>query len=294
MSVKENKPGHISYSGEEQSLGSVVASQSSATISYMINDSGTWSTVAPTAKNVGEYKVSYKVELANYESIEGQFVTYIDKATNSFTTLTCDDIKYQETPNPTIVVKFGSQSDIEIAYTNNDTGEVSTEWNTENLPGTYKLSAYMPSTDNYTYAYQTTEFKVNPLTMTVAQNPATGLVYDGEKHELGSVSPTGEKSETEGFTIYYKVGEGEYSTDAPTATDAGTYTVGYKVEKRGYTTVESTFDTSIAKATNNAISNLACADFPYGKGGTPEPTATATFGTITYKYSTSQSGPFTD
>ena len=75
-----------------------------------------------------------------------------------------------------------------------------------------------------------------------------GLVYDGTAHALVTAGTT------DGGTFMYKLDDGNYSTDIPTATDARDYTVYYYVEgDDNYDTTQPVqLNVSIARATQNA------------------------------------------
>ena len=90
--------------------------------------------------------------------------------------------------------------------------------------------------------------------------------------------------------MQYKLGEGEYGTTVPSATDAGTYTVYYKVIGDGNhnDVAEASLTVKIAKAKNviefnkDSAGNVTSVDFTYGED--PIQNATATSGEVTYTY----------
>ncbi len=84
--------------------------------------------------------------------------------------------------------------------------------------------------------------------MTIKENKITGVVikpndlkYNGSAQEL--VSVTGTK---EGDKVSYKLGDGEFSTEVPKATEIGTYNVSVKVEREGYPNYEENVEVTIA------------------------------------------------
>lgn len=72
---------------------------------------------------------------------------------------------------------------------------------------------------------------------------SSGLTYNGGAQLLGTVSAKGT-----GQTVEYRVGDGEWSENAPTTTNAGSYTVYWRVTADMCETVEGSFQVSIAKA----------------------------------------------
>ena len=89
------------------------------------------------------------------------------------------------------------------------------------------------------------EFELDAASASVTLPEAvTELVYTGEAQTLVTAG------EAEGYTFQYKVGEnGEYSTDLPTATNAGSYTVYYKATNGNEEhDITGSLEVSIAKA----------------------------------------------
>ena len=89
------------------------------------------------------------------------------------------------------------------------------------------------------------EFELDAASASVTLPEAVaGLVYTGEAQTLVTAG------EAEGYTFQYKVGEnGEYSTDLPTATNAGSYTVYYKATNGNEEQdITGSLEVSIAKA----------------------------------------------
>ena len=72
---------------------------------------------------------------------------------------------------------------------------------------------------------------------------SSGLTYNGDAQLLGTVSAKGA-----GQTVEYSMGDGEWSESAPTAINAGSYTVYWRVTADMCETVEGSFQVSIAKA----------------------------------------------
>ena len=89
------------------------------------------------------------------------------------------------------------------------------------------------------------EFELDAASASVTLPEAvTELVYTGEAQTLVTAG------EAEGYTFQYKVGEnGEYSTDLPMATNAGSYTVYYKATNGNEEQdITGSLEVSIAKA----------------------------------------------
>ena len=102
--------------------------------------------------------------------------------------------------------------------------------------------------------------KTYSLTASIGTLPQAllGLVYTGEAQTLVSAG------EVAGFTYQYKVGDAEYSTDLPKATDAGSYTVYYKATAEGEQDITGSLEVSIAKADINVNEGGTPVDVPEG------------------------------
>ncbi len=81
------------------------------------------------------------------------------------------------------------------------------------------------------------------LTVSVPNVTAT---YDGKAHG-GDVAYQLPADKTEGTTVYYKVGDGNWTETKPTRIDAGTTTVSVKAENPKYDTAETTYKITINK-----------------------------------------------
>ena len=129
------------------------------------------------------------------------------------------------------------------------------------------------------------EFSIEKATPTVtAPTAVSNLEYTGEAQVLVTAGTTS------GGTLQYKVDNGEWSEYLPTATNAGTYTVYYKViGNDNYNDVaETSFTVTIEKATLTAsdFTYTAPADLVYN-GTKKEASVTTSLvgvGTVTVKY----------
>ena len=108
--------------------------------------------------------------------------------------------------------------------------------NTAEAVGTYKavITANYTENNNYSVEVKPGDFTIKTATDADAELEASGGTweYDGNPH-AASAAVTG----AEGYTIYYKVGDGEWTTDVPSVTNVaeGTVTVSVKATKTGYT-----------------------------------------------------------
>ena len=131
-----------------------------------------------------------------------------------------------------------SSSDAAVAEVNATTGEVT-------IKGDGEATIKATVTDGPTYTYATNEASytlgVGTATMTVTAEGYSGT-YDGITHGISVKAP-------DGATVKYGTTADDYDLEAsPSYTDAGTYTVYYKVTKPGFTTVTGSATVTIEKA----------------------------------------------
>ena len=181
--------------------------------------------------DVGEYDVVLKLsdetkyEWAKPDADDATRVTLkfaVTKATNEITALALDGWTFGETANtPTAAAKFGTPT---FTYGATADGEFS-----ETVPtaaGNYFVKATVAATANYDGAEKTAEFKIAHANATLTKVPTAvaNLVYTGSAQELVAAGVA------DGGTMQYKLGtDGTWSSDIPTATNAGEYTIYYKV-----------------------------------------------------------------
>lgn len=181
--------------------------------------------------NVGEYDVvltltdATKYEWATPDSDDATRVTVkfaVTKATNEITSLTLESWSYGENAKtPVAKAKFGTPT---FSY-----GTTADGMFTDAVPtaaGKYFVKATVAATANYDGAEKIAEFKIAQAaaTVTTAPQPVANLVYTGE--ELALIT----EGVGSGGTMQYKTGvDGTWSTELPKATNAGEYTIYYKV-----------------------------------------------------------------
>ena len=287
LTTKPTAVANLVYTGD--SLNLITAGVvDGGTMQYKLGVDGIWSSEIPTATNAGEYTVYYKVlgDDSHSDLIDDekqQLTVTIAKADAQVTAPTAKTgLTYNGESQALIVA--GSAVGATIEYKLGDG-----EW-TINIPaatdaGEYTVIYRAVSAANYNVV--DTE---QQLTVTIAKADAqvtaptakTGLKYNGESQALivaGSAI---------GATIEYKLGDAEWSTDIPTATDAGEYTVIYRaVADANYNVVdgENKFTITIAKIADSIDFSLDNVTVRCGDS-VPELTATSASGTaVTFTYS---------
>ena len=215
----------LEYTGASLALvepGSVTA----GTMMYRIGGEGGWSESVPTAVNAGKYTVQYTVTVdENYKKPQdGEVEIVIAKANASVTAPTAKTLTY--TGSAQELIAAGSVVGGKMQYKLS----AETEWS-DNIPtatnaGTYTVEYKVVPDDNHNAAEGgSVEVTIDKIDASVtAPTAKTGLAYTGSAQELiaaGSVV---------GGKMQYKLStETEWSDNIPTATNAGTYTVEYKV-----------------------------------------------------------------
>ena len=212
----------LEYTGEAQEL-IAAGTVSVGTMQYKVGESE-WSENIPTATNAGTYTVEYKVVVdGNYNEPQGGSVEVVIAKTNAtITAPTAKTLTYNGEAQE--LINAGSVIGGKMQYKVGE-GEWSKNIPTATNAGAYTVEYRVVADGNHNAA-DGGEVKVTiakaDVTVT-APTAKTGLEYTGEAQELiaaGTVSVG---------TMQYKVGESEWSENIPTATNAGTYTVEYKV-----------------------------------------------------------------
>lgn len=206
---------------------------SASSITFADKDAGESKNVTASGITLsGERSGSYTLV-----DITGQATTEAT-ATASITpravTITVDAAeKFYGTEDPAFTGSITSGSLVE----NSDLGQITykrTNTGTEGV-GTYQgvLDAAYTANSNYSVTVVKGDFTIKTASVEGAAVTASGgsKVYDGTPF-TASASVSG----AEGYTVYYKTGEGEWTTTAPSVTNVaeGTVTVSVKAVREGY------------------------------------------------------------
>ena len=223
------------YDGEAHGESAKASVTEGTTISYKVGE-GDWTSEAPTITDVGSVKVSVKAENPNYKTAEAEYTLTVTPAT---VTVKADNQRkvYGEADPTFTATVSGLIGDNTVTYgISRDEGED---------VGDYTIT---PTGDkeqgNYTVEYENGTLTITAAgTLTVAGENYKG-VYDGKAHGESATA-----SVTEGTTISYKVGEGEWTTEAPTITNVGSVKVSVKAENPNYKTAEAEYTLTVTPAT---------------------------------------------
>lgn len=272
--------------GEEPKMPVATAQFGTPTFAYSATADGTFIETVPTM--AGNYFVKAKVvATANYDGAEKTAEFNIARAKSALTTKPAAVANLVYTGDALNLITAGVVDGGTMQYKLGVDGIWSSEIPTATNAGEYTVYYKVLGDDSHS---DLIDDEKQQLTVTIAKADAqvaaptakTGLTYNGESQALvvaGSAI---------GATIEYKLGDGEWTTDIPTATDAGEYTVVYKaVAATNYNVVdtEQQLTVTIAKIADSIDFSLDNVTVRCGDS-VPELTATSASGTaVTFTYS---------
>lgn len=238
----------------------------------------------PSFTDAGTYEIWYTASRAGYKVKTGSYTFIIDKANidaNSYSITANADVNYDGAAHASATATI--PAGMTVSYTYN--GQTYTEVPSFTEIGTYTVSYTVSAGNNYNDATGSYTFTIKDGTIEASSTGYNGA-YDGSVHAI-----TVTVAKPEGTTTYYRTSEdestdaGKWSTENPTFTDVGTYTVYWKVEKTGYTPATGSDNVQIDKANITGYSVTAKPDATYD--GTAKVSADVTLpegATITYTY----------
>ncbi len=227
------------YNGSAQNLINA-GSTTTGTLEYSL-DGTTYAETIPQGTDAGSYTVYYKViGDANHNDIAVQnFQVTIASKTVESPTITLSETSYTYDGNakePTVTVKDGETTipatEYSVSYTNNTNVGTATVTITDVEGGNYAVSG------STTFAISSADGSLNPPV------GKSDLVYNGTAQDLITAG-----SSTTG-TMEYSLDGTTYAETIPQGTDAGSYTVYYKVtgDANHNDIAAQHFDVTIAKA----------------------------------------------
>ena len=279
----------LTYNGEAQAL--ITAGESAdGTLQYKLGADGEWSENIPIATNAGEYVVYFRLKGdKNHIDIESNLSVVNVTIAKAAATVTVPTAKTELVYNKNAqdLVSAGSVTDATLEYKLGD-GEWGADVPTATNAGEYTVYYRVTVDNNHTGATEGS-FKVviaKATASVTAPTAKTGLVYNKNAQALANAGNVSDA------TLEYKLGDGEWGADVPAATNAGEYTVYYRVTVDNNHTgaTEGSFKVAIAKAENEL--SITIPDIKYGEEPQPDLTARAGKETATFAYSLTQDGEF--
>ena len=229
----------LMYNGTKQAL--IVAGDSpDGKMEYKL-DNGDYSEDIPTAIAAGTYYISYRVvgdsNHNNYECTENEKVTVkIAKAEQAQLTITGIPSVIYKGDRFEPIISGGSENGT-VTWDVDNGGAAEKDPDNSNYVkvtgvGEFTITAIKAGSDNYEAKSATWTFTANPAQLTQEELEKIGitvtaktLTYNGEAQPLIDV-----KNTSETVTLEYSLDGSDYQPDIPQQTDAGTYTVWYKVQ----------------------------------------------------------------
>ena len=232
-----------------------------ATITYSI-DNVEYSTTKPEFVNAGTYNVYYKVEKDNYETVSGYETVIINKKVVTVSGITANDKDYDGNNNATLVytdVVFDGiiNGDIltitAVASFNDENASENKVVTISNLVlGGSSVNNYELNVDD---SQSETLATINKIDMGLIISGYEGT-YDKQAH---SITISGVPTDS---TTTYSSDDETYSSDVISYTNAGTYTVYYKVENINYYSTIG-FKTIVINKKQVVVSGITASDTVY-------------------------------
>ena len=217
----------LTYNGSAQALVNA-GTATGGELQYKLGADGAYSTSVATATDAGTYTVYYKVVGdGNHNDVAEKSVDVTIAKAAITPTVSIEGWTYGESAKTPGVTGNSGNGAVTYRYAAKGTSEFS-----ETVPtnaGEYTVKATIAETTNYLGGEATADFTIAKANASVNTAPtAKELTYNGQAQALIDAGST------TGGTMQYKLGaDGTYSTTIPTATNAGTYTVYYKVKGDG-------------------------------------------------------------
>lgn len=248
----------LTYSGQPQALVEA-GSTSDGEFQYKLAEDDEWSTTVPAATDAGSYVVYYRVVgNENYSDVEEQSFNVTIAPKTIDVSLINESYKYDGSHHvlqfnfADVVTELRNGTDYEVKCYRNGTPE-------DNLINIGEIEVVVTlKNTNYSFGVDTEGQRVyeKELTYTITKGVASittaptvnrNLVYSGVAQELLTAG------EARGGTIYYTVTpdvDNSWSTEIPKETNAGTYTVYYKVigDENHSDSAEASISVTIGKA----------------------------------------------
>ena len=232
------------YTGVAQTL--VNAGTAIGGTMYYSLDNSAWSEDIPTAKNAGDYTVYYEVigdeTHADYTPADNTVTATIAKAP---LTITASEkwIEYGDPLQYMGAIYTGFVNGEGPGYVQ-PAVKFSSDYTQGDNAGTYTITPYGAGAANYEISYVSGILHVNKVYAVITTTPTAidGLVANGSAQVLINAG------EATGGTMKYSLDNFNWSTDLPTATDADTYTVYYRVvgDVNHYSISSASLNVSIA------------------------------------------------
>ena len=239
-------PSALTYNTTAQVLVTAGAAHKDGVVLEYSTNGTSWSTSVPTGTNAGNYNVYCRVQGGGVTSAALAVSIAAKTVTSPAITLATSAYTYDGSAKTPAVssVKDGSvtipSTEYTVGYSNNINAGTATVTISDKTGGNYQVSG-------------TKNFTINKVPCSIVSAPtAKSLTFNGSRSNYnGSAQTLVNAGTASGGTMKYRVGNGSWSTNLPSATNAGTYTVYYKAAGDGVNYIDSaegSIQVTIAKA----------------------------------------------
>lgn len=211
-------------------------------IYYSTSENGPWAEESPSITDAGTKTVYVKAENPNFETARNSATLTV---TPKEVTVTADDKskKYgDKDPELTASVKGTLNGDTVKYQLSRESGE--------NV-GKYAITpSGKEDQGNYIVKYEPGKLEITKSdSLNVTAKGYTGT-YDGTSHRASAVAKVGDNPAPDGTTIYYKTGDGNWTTEAPSIKNAGEKTFQVKAVNSNY---EDAVDEGVLKVEKRKV-----------------------------------------
>ena len=225
--VTKRTNGSATYTGTATNGGAkveVLNPASGAEVKYGTTR-GTYNyTSVPTYTNAGTYVVYFKVTAPKFDDVEGELTIHIEKADSIISTPSAKSLEYNGKAQALINSVTSSHGTIQYKLSTSST--YSNSIPTATTAGTYTVNVkFTPDNNHNSLPVQNVTAKIKKATISYTKEPeANTVTYNGKAQELVTAGKV-----TNG-TLQYSQDQTNWSTNVPTATNAGEYTVYYRTK----------------------------------------------------------------
>ena len=240
LTLQFPKSGDITYAGQVGTLADIAANFDYATASVTVKEISSQNNIVPTAATTTftnqQAIVKFTLQNGGGTALSNPTALKINDGSSDVVTLTSIPSETYTTngSNNVLYMAVPAISEKTVTLTATVSGV------------NYSTTKASVTFDNGKYYTVTAKMKATP---TVTAPTANSLTYTGSAQALVNAGSTS------GGTLQYKLGSGEYSTTIPTATNAGTYTVYYKVV--GGDNYEDVAEQNISVTINKATGSIS-------------------------------------
>ena len=256
--VDVHQTGTLTYTGTSQTA-TVSASataqygQSPITFKYSTSSIGPWSEDVPSFTTAGSHTAYYQILAPNHNETIGSFIISIGKADSTLVAPTGKTNLVYTGEEQNLLNSVGLATGGQIYYKVDD-GAYSPAPPKATTAGNHTVYYKVVGDANHNdYPEGSLVVNIAKADPTISVTPAAieNLHFSGAAQMLISAGTAS------GGTLQYKVGDGEYSTSLPKATNVGTYIIYYKVagDSNHNDIAEESFTVSIAENDKTGLTN---------------------------------------